>query len=281
MKLERKVLLLILTYLFPTLAIGSAIQNLTVEENGFVGHYYEQSASSSKQPVIVLGGSEGGIPTRLAQVIASNGFPTLAVAYFKEDSLPDELEKIPLEYFEKARDWLHLRHPKDNSFTLVGWSKGAELSLILASKDAIYNRVVAIAPSSVVWAGILNDWQKTPGSSWTFEQQELPYVHFNPTSVVNGLNDLYSQSLANRQDSGKATIKSEEILGSVFLYSGGEDEIWPSSLMAEVICQRMERNESSTCKHFNYPALDHLLDYKILDESEKLYREFIKSVGGG
>src|SRR5690606_20436583 len=125
-----------------------------------------------------------------------------------------------------------------------------------ASKDPTYNRIVAIAPSSVVWAGILNDWQKTPGSSWTFEKQELPYVHFNPSSAVSGLLDLYSQSLANRQDSGEATIKSEEIFGSVFLYSGGEDEIWPSSLMAEAICQRMERNELSTCNHFNYPALD-------------------------
>ncbi|WP_414830462.1 acyl-CoA thioester hydrolase/BAAT C-terminal domain-containing protein [Alteromonas sp. H39] len=281
MKSKRRILFFVLSYLFPVLAIGATIQKLSVKDNGFVGHYYQQPADSSKQPVIVFGGSEGGIPTRLAKVIASNGFPTLAVAYFREESLPDELEKIPLEYFDKARNWLHLKHPKAKNFTLAGWSKGAELSLLLASKDATFNRVVAIAPSSVVWAGILNDWQKTPGSSWTFEQQELPYVHFNPTSAVNGLLDLYSQSLTNREDSGKASIKAEDISGRVFLYSGGNDEIWPSNLMAESVCQRMERNETSTCKHLHYPALDHLLDGKILVEAEKVYREFINSVGGG
>ena len=280
----KKVVVLFLTLVFssaflaPTLAIGSTVQKIDFEDDGFVAHYYAQSPESLKQPIIVLGGSEGGIPTRLAQVIADNGFPTLAVAYFKEESLPDELEKIPLEYFEKAKNWLRHKHPEYNNLTLVGWSKGAELSLLLASQDTAFNRVIAIAPSSVVWAGILKDWQKTPGSSWTREQQALPFVQFNPSGAVNGLLDLYSQSLANRQDGGKATIKTENIQGNVVLYSGGKDEIWPSNLMAEKVCERMKRNKLSTCEHVNYQALSHLLDYKFLDKSEQPYQTFVSSL---
>lgn len=281
MKSERKILFLILSYLLPVFATEATIQTLNLKEDGVVGNYYQQTSNSSKQPVLVFGGSEGGIPTRLAEAIAENGFPTLAIAYFKEDALPNELEKIPLEYFEKAKVWLQDRHPDQKNLTLVGWSKGAELSLILASKDRAFNRVVAIAPSSVAWAGILNDWQQVPGSSWTWKQKEISYVPFNPTGPVGGLLDLYSQSLSNREDNGEASIKTEIISGSVFLYTGGNDEIWPSSLMAEKICKRMERNELSICKHKNFPSLDHLLDYKMLDKSEKLYLEFIKSVGGG
>lgn len=278
MKLIIKKLLCALSFLAPTLAIGSTVQKIDFEDHGFVAHYYAQSPESLKQPIIVLGGSEGGIPTRLAQVIADNGFPTLAVAYFKEESLPEELEKIPLEYFEKAKNWLRHKHPEYNNLTLVGWSKGAELSLLLASQDKAFNRVIAIAPSAVVWAGILKDWQKTPGSSWTREQQALPFVQFNPSGAVNGLLDLYSQSLANRQDGGKATIKTENIQGNVVLYSGGKDEIWPSNLMAEKVCQRMKRNKLSTCEHVNYPALSHLLDYKFLDKSEQPYQTFVSSL---
>ena len=284
MKFKRSVLLLVLSCCFHALASGTDVQKLNVEENGFVGHYYEPSVSSAgtaKQPVIVLGGSEGGIPSRLANVIAADGFPVLAVAYFKEESLPVELEKIPLEYFEKAKKWLLHKHPENENLTVAGWSKGAELSLLLASKDATFNRVIAIAPSAVVWAGILNDWQKTPGSSWTSGQKELDFVQFNPTGAVSGLLDLYSQSLANRQDGGKASIKTEEIQGSVYLFSGGKDEIWPSVSMAESICERMKQNESSSCTHFSYPELDHLLDYKLLDGSQELNREFLDSVGAG
>ncbi len=279
MKLYRSLSILFFSTFFSSVAVGSAIQKLSVSENGFLGHYYQQDDDSSKQPVIVLGGSEGGIPTRLAKVVAENGFPTLAVAYFREDSLPEELERIPLEYFENARNWLQQKHPDSQHLTLVGWSKGAELSLLLASNDATYDRVVAIAPSSVVWPGILKDRQKTPDSSWTLEQKALPFVTYNPTGAITSLLDLYTQSLENRGDNGSATIKTENISGSVFLYSGGMDEIWPSSLMSEDICQRMKQNKTSTCKHLDYPYLDHLLNYKILDESEQLYRDFVSSIG--
>lgn len=277
---SNKILLLML-FVLAAFSANASVESLDVTNHGIVGHYYKAPTGSSMKPIIVLGGSEGGIPTRLADAIASNGFPTLALAYFKEDSLPEELEKIPLEYFEKAKTWLQQRHPKQAHITLVGWSKGAELALLLASKDATFDHVVAIAPSSVVWAGILNDWQKVPGSSWTLNNEALPYVAFNPTGPVTGLVDLYSQSLSNRNDDNKASISVENIQGSVFLYSGGMDEIWPSTLMANSICQRMAKNESSRCTHFDFGDLDHLLNYKMLDKSDALYETFIKSVKGG
>ena len=159
-------------------------------------------------------------------------------------------------------------------------SKGAELALLLASRDTVFDRVIAIAPSSVVWAGILADWQTVPGSSWSENDKELPFVAFNPTGPVEGLLDLYSQSLENRNDGGSATIPVENIRGNVVLYSGGMDEIWPSSSMAISICQGMTRNELSRCKHVDSPKLDHLLNYKMLAPSEDLYKQFIQSVDG-
>ena len=280
MKLKMKHFLLFLFSFVPVFTLSAAPQVLNVEQDGIVGHYYQQPANSHKQPVIVLGGSEGGIPTKLAKVIAENGHPTLAVAYFKADTLPKELEKIPLAYFEKATAWLQQKHPAQKHITLVGWSKGAELALLIASRDTVFDRVIAIAPSSVVWAGILADWQTVPGSSWSQNEKELPFVAFNPTGPVEGLLDLYSQSLENRNDGGSATIPVENIRGNVVLYSGGMDEIWPSSSMAVSICQRMTENQLSRCKRFNYPELDHLLNYKMLAPSEDLYKHFIRSVDG-
>lgn len=280
MKFKKSHFLLFLTSLLPALASIAAPQALSVEQDGIVGHYYQPPANSYKQPVIVLGGSEGGIPTKLAEVIANNGQPTLAIAYFKADMLPKELEEIPLSYFEKATAWLKQKHPARKHITLIGWSKGAELALLLASRDTVFDRVIAIAPSSVVWAGILDDWQTVPGSSWSHNQKGLPFVAFNPTGPVEGLLDLYTQSLQNRTDGGSATIPVENIRGNVVLYSGGMDEIWPSSSMAASICQRMIENERSRCKHIDYPKLGHLLDYKMLNASEDLYKHFVNSIAG-
>ena len=251
---------------------------LSLAQHGFAGRYYPAQTASAANPVIVLGGSEGGIAHKLAEVIVQTGRPVLAIAYFDMGELPDELEYIPLEYFEQAKTWLQQKHPLAKHITLVGWSKGAELSLLLAAKDPIFNHVVAIAPSSVVWAGILQDWQKTPGSSWTENNTPLPHIAFASSGPVDGLIDLYTQSLANRTDNGQATIPVENIHGSVFLYSGGQDEIWPSNQMAKAVCRRMEKNVLSRCHHFNFPELGHLLAYKFLDQSDPLYQHFTEKM---
>ncbi|MBD3587404.1 dienelactone hydrolase [Salinimonas sp. HHU 13199] len=269
---------LLLYIFFGTTALA---EMLSVQKHGFVGQYYPPSSESGTQAVIVLGGAEGGIPTKLAEQVAALGYPTLAVAYFKENGLPGELEKIPLAYFDQAKDWLSKKLPvQSEHITLAGWSKGAELALLLASRDTTYNRVVAIAPSSVIWAGILNDWQKVPASSWTAEGAPLPHVAFNPTGPVSGLRDLYTQSLNNRSDHDAATIAVDNIKGQLFLFSGGQDEVWPASPMSESICNSVKSTDAVSCIHYTYPQMGHLLDYTFLQSGTALHARFSDSLAG-
>ncbi|QPG04682.1 dienelactone hydrolase [Salinimonas marina] len=259
----------------------AAPKPVSIDTQEFVANYYPGSDTAVKQVVMVLGGSEGGLPVKLAQAVADQGYPALALAYFKKEGLPEELENIPLEYFTKAKSWLmHNEQVNADQIVLLGWSKGAELALLLASTDSDFRHVVAIAPSSVVWAGILNDWQKVPGSSWTQGSKPLAHVPFNPNAPVTSLLDLYTQSLDNRADNGQADIPVENIKGKVFLYSGGQDKIWPSSRMASAICEKMQSNETSSCNHYDHKELDHLLDYKFLDPSHPLNKSFAQSLKG-
>lgn len=248
-----------------------------IRNSDIVANFYSQPNNSEGYSVLVLGGSEGGIPNKLAKPIAKAGFPTLALAYFKEKNLPPELENIPLEYVNKAVSWL-LNNNKSNNreVIVVGWSKGAELALLAASKDPRIKHVIAIAPSSVAWAGILNDWKKTPGSSWMENGKALTHVPFKPSGKINGLLDLYSQSLDNRTDAGKADIPVENIVGDVLLMTGSKDDIWPSERMANDICKKLNSHRAESCKHRNYPELGHLLDYKFLEPSQSMNVEFIK-----
>jgi dienelactone hydrolase len=260
---------------------NAAVNILNIEEQGFVGKYYPASSTEKRVAVLVLGGSEGGFPDRLAKPIIDAGLPVLALAYFKAEGLPQELEKIPLEYIYKAKAWLQSQaNVKLDELVVVGWSKGAELALLLATTDKTITQVVAIAPSSVVWAGILQDWTKVPASSWTLQGQELAYVAFKPSGPINGLIDLYTQSLENRADKGRATIPVEKIHGSVVLMSSDMDEIWPSSQMAQSICAKINISNNATCEHLNFSGVDHLLNYQFLDTSNPLFKTFMHKIIG-
>jgi dienelactone hydrolase len=67
-------------------------------------------------------------------MLAARGYPVLALAYFREDGLPRELVRIPLEYFRRALLWMRTRPEVDPARVVtLGISRGGELSLILAS----------------------------------------------------------------------------------------------------------------------------------------------------
>lgn len=142
------------TSLIFSLLISSGIYASTsvldTEKAGFVGQYFPHLANEQRVAVLVLGGAEGGVPVRLAQPVVDAGYPTLALAYFNAEGLPAELEIIPLEYFAKAKLWLQQQqNVRSDELIIVGWSKGAELALLLASEDKQISRALAIAPSCV------------------------------------------------------------------------------------------------------------------------------------
>ena len=89
--------------------VGEKIMQATgfmVSGVGFDGEFYPPVGSPRKLGVLVLGGSDGGVPSRRAKLIAEKGFPVLALAYFKTKRTPQYLDMIPLEYFDEPVDWL-------------------------------------------------------------------------------------------------------------------------------------------------------------------------------
>lgn len=236
--------------------LAQAREFTPVEHPDFVADYYPGD-TSGRYGVMVLGGAEGGKPSELAQRLAAFGYPVLAVAYFKSPGLPAELEAIPLEYFSAPRAWLAAQPTSRSDAVLVaGWSKGAELALLLSANQAGYAGVLAIAPSHVVWAGILADWRKVPQSSWTLGGKPLSHVPFQGGEGVEGLFALYAHSLKNTAAVTAARIPVEKIQAPVLLLSGGKDAIWPAPVMADKICAQMG---AQACTHKHFPDAGHLL----------------------
>ncbi|MEO0531798.1 MAG: acyl-CoA thioester hydrolase/BAAT C-terminal domain-containing protein [Planctomycetota bacterium] len=229
---------------------------MTVERDGFAATYYQAGNSERGCGVIVLGGSEGGVPERYAKAVADEGYAVLALAYFKSPGTPSHLDEIPLEYFDKAVSWFVNTAPmKGKKTVLLGASKGAELALLLASRKREIEGVVAISPSSVVFQGIPEVFWP-PRSSWITSQTPVPFVPYDISGGIdpNNLRKLYERSLSNREKASQAAIPVERINGPILLLSGEEDSMWPASTMADAVTKRLQ--QKSFKHHFRHVKYD-------------------------
>jgi acetyl esterase/lipase len=104
---------------------------------GFYGEWLTPRGARRHTAILLFGGSEGGLAGHLyltASMLAGHGYPVLALAYFREPGLPRSLERIPLEYFQRALQWMGQRRDVEpQQIVTFGISRGGELSLLLSS----------------------------------------------------------------------------------------------------------------------------------------------------
>jgi dienelactone hydrolase len=187
--------------------------------------------------VLVVGGSNGGLPRRPAAWLASHGFAALALAYFRYQDLPPQLEGIPLEYFALALDWMsHRPEISGMRFAVTGSSRGGELALQLGSMYPRIAAVVAYVPANVRYAACC---RQDGGPAWLWQGRPLPYL----------LPRFGRQAAAL-----DAAIAVEKTHGPILMISGEDDHLWPSWEMADAVVSRL--------KHERFPYLYENLKYR-------------------
>lgn len=235
-----------------------------VRTDGLVATCLRPKGDAVRPALIVLGGSQGGLPESLAYKFAEQGWATLAVAYFGVDGLPPRLADIPVEYADRAVSWLQ-RQPLVDASTLgvVGVSRGSELALLLTSRNPAVKRVVVYSPSHVVW-GPVGGTSDTSGSAWTAGGKPLPYVPHarQPDYSAKPYRGTPDFLFDLRQTAAvhAAEIPVEQIQGEILLLSGGDDQIWPASFMSRQIMKRLATNRHPyRFAHLPFPEAGHLL----------------------
>jgi hypothetical protein len=238
-----------------------------VRDRGLVGCLLAADEGHPCPGVLVLGGSEGGVPRDLARLLAAEGFTCLALAYFGVAGVPRRLVDIPLEYVETALAWLRERVVGNFRLGLLGSSKGAELALLAAAlfPDAV-SAVVADSPSSVVFAGIDPVGDGCHRSSWSHGGKPVAFVPYppdvRPSLGLRGVSfqPIYRAALEDADVVAAAAIPIERTRAPILLISGDKDRMWPASQMAAALKGRLaEAGRADQVVHLRYPNAGHAL----------------------
>lgn len=241
-----------------------------VHANGLRGAFFAPPGPGPHPAVIVIGGSGGGLQEDHAALFASRGFAALALAYFAFEHLPKYLIDIPLEYFETAIQWMVDQPVVDGRrLALVGKSRGAEVALQLGAMFPNVSAVIAYVPSHVIWGGIGDTRRAGALHAWTHQGQGLPYVPNRLTQEQAA--EIFSQPripltpmfLINLEDAHaarRAEIPVERIRGPVLLVSGNDDQMWPSTMMADRVLQRLKAHRHPyPDRHLAYEDAGHMI----------------------
>jgi hypothetical protein len=218
---------------------------------------------------IALGGSGSylGAVLPLAALLASHGLNALALSYFRDPGLPQDLAEIPLEYFENAFAWL-----SDNPITqgkgiqILAQSKGAELALLLASRYSRISKVAALAPHAYCFEGL----NMKNVSSWSYRGESIPFIPYNKLAMYRhmlgcmirnmpfGYTYVHEQALSAAKNKEAARIKVENAQADLLLFAGKQNNMWNTYDGCVVIMD--------TLRKCNYPHDYELVVYEDMGE---------------
>jgi dienelactone hydrolase len=253
-----------------------------IRDRGLVGTLFLPRAEGPVGAVVVLGGSGGGLDEGTAALLASRGFASLALAYFDEESLPEDLVEIPLEYFETAIDLLGEQDAIDaDRIAVQGISRGGELALLLGATFPQVRAVVAVVPSGVVWSGCCSP-EAFSGPAWTYRGDPItPLAHDENDPEVKAhrakeaeesragepaaLTPGFRLQLEKATNLEAATIPVERTRGPILFISGEADDLWPSTELAEISVRRLRENEFPfRFEHSSYQDAGHVFEHPFL-----------------
>ncbi|WP_084700372.1 acyl-CoA thioesterase/bile acid-CoA:amino acid N-acyltransferase family protein [Streptacidiphilus anmyonensis] len=195
-------------------ARGVTDRVLTLAADHVEGHLYLPPPGPKPRPgLVIFGGSEGGnLGTIDAELLASHGYPTIALGYFGMPGLPANLENIPLEYFATAGRLLAKQPGVDANHILVdGYSRGTEAAVLLADTyPDLFHGAILYAPNDRVDHAL--GYSNRNKFAWTLAGKPIP----------------------------QGLLPVDHISGPVLAIAGDQDTVWYSTQQAQTLMRGLD-----------------------------------------
>ncbi|WFR57249.1 acyl-CoA thioester hydrolase/BAAT C-terminal domain-containing protein [Anaerocolumna sp. AGMB13025] len=253
----------------------------SVTNEGFDGIFYP--TQQKENVIIFISGSEGGLGAgrRMGLYYQGLGYSTLALGLFHTRHTNKSLSKVPVEYMERAVDWL--KKGGYSKIVVDGISKGSEYALYASAVISDITGVIARVPSYFISEGLA---KKRPAgnSCWSYKGRELSFTPYK-TRIISKLKMLliekqFSLMSINRDKNvtEESVIPVEQIHGSILLMSTQADTVWPCDIYAKKIKERLAVNHFSyEVQHISFNYMSHFLLPMTEKKSLKLLRILFRS----
>jgi pimeloyl-ACP methyl ester carboxylesterase len=243
-----------------------------VRGNGLVGTLFRPAGDGPFATVVVMNGSGGGINETRAAQYASRGIQAFALGYFRAPGLSNFISRTPLEYFERALDYVAAElSPRGGKPVVSGQSRGGELTLLLASRfPGKIAAAAAFVPGAFVFGaqGAADPAEGWNGPTWTWRGE--PLLHFwadnagvtwqpwGDDAAPSRHADVYIDGLHDRRLAMQSRIPIERFKGPVACISGMDDRAWPSSMASRMVMDTLERHGHAAERlHLDYEGAGH------------------------
>lgn len=263
--------------------------------HGFVGHLAEPDGGSDKAVIIIMGGEQSLLPgIKFAERFADYGITGLSVSLFGADGLPGSPDRIPLDMFIPAAEYLrgdkHIEH-----ISVYGQSMGSIFAVLAAQYIGGFENLIMVSPTHVPFEGTLKDKKTMTGHSVaTWHSEDIPFVsadlskikagkymkHSDAKCRVMGMWAAYHEAYRDTAAVEKAKLPVEKTNARVLLIAGDEDEAWDAEYSVRYIENELkEANYDKDVKVIVYPHGSHLNGLMPNREREKKLYRMIPLIG--
>lgn len=270
-------------------------EHFNMKEHGFVGHLAEPDGGSEKAVIVIMGGEQSLLPgIKFAERFADYGIMGLAVSLFGAEGLPEGIDRIPLEMFLPAVDYLK-KTKKIEHISVYGQSMGSIFAVLAAQYIGGIENLIMVSPTHVPFEGTMPDKKTMSGRSIaTFNGEDIPFVPTDFGSVkvskyyrhpgvrhrVTGMWIAYYNAYQNKAAEKVAWLHLEKTNARILLIAGDEDEAWPAEYSVNALKTYLEDlSYEKDVKVIVYPHGSHLNGLMPNRQREKKLYRMIPLIG--
>lgn len=191
----------------------------------------------TKGIIITFGGSEGSSLYSKSEQLCEEGYEVLSLYFFGKENQNKKIENIDISFFDEILEYLSENSIDSSLITVIGFSKGAELTLLLTQYYNQIDNIVLYSPTAYVYQGEFNG-----NSPWKFKGKSMKFFKYNDASLKSKIKpyicsifkcpasyiNIFESLSKNVGENDNRWIYKNKICGNILIFSGEDDQVWAS-----------------------------------------------------